>query len=94
MNILTLMEALLTEQLCPFKHNAHFLAGLGGQQVLEHRGESGVFRVKHTSKPSQCLLQSHRIAHAHLMGLPTVGEHPKALGYLPALGPGGKCWWL
>lgn len=53
-----------------------------------------MFRVKHTSKPSQCLLQSHRIAHAHLMGLPTVGEHPKALGYLPALGPGGKCWWL
>lgn len=34
MNILTLMGALLTEKLCPFKHNAHFLAGLGGQQVL------------------------------------------------------------
>lgn len=49
-----------------------------------------MFRVKHTSKQSQCLLQSHRAAHAHL----TVGEHPKALGYLPALGLGGKCWWL
>lgn len=33
-DILTLVGALLTEQLCPFKHNAHFLAGLGGQQVL------------------------------------------------------------